>query len=99
MALHTRNSVSHGVVSSSVGGWDNTWCSDGQGGCLRNGDSSWLAHFLTDSKSDCSRFWAVGGEISDSNVGGDGGDVSVASQSGGSQSRQGSEGRELHCGE
>lgn len=99
VALLARDGVSDGVESSGVGGWHNTWLSDGQGGLLGNSDNSWLANVVADSEGQSGGGWAVGGVAGHGHVGGDGGDVSVRSQSGGGQSRQGSESRELHDSE
>lgn len=99
MALLTRLGLGDGVVSSGVGGWDNTLLGDGQGGLLGNGDDGWLADVVTDSHGNLGGGWTVGGVTSHGNVSGDGGDVGVTSQSGSGQSRQGSESRELHCSE
>lgn len=84
------------MVSSGVGGWHNTWLSDGQGGGLSHGDLGWLANLLTLGDGDDGWLWAVGGVASHGNVGGDGGGVRVASGNGGSKSRSSSDGGELH---
>lgn len=80
-------------------GWDNTWLSDGDGGWSSHGNLLDLANLLTDGDGQGGWLWAVGGVASDSHVGGDGGDVSVSSQSGGRQSGDSSESRELHFSE
>lgn len=90
-----------------VGGWNETWLGEGQGGGLGDGDGRWLANVRALGDGDDSGLWAVGGVTSDGDVGGDhglvgawssrGGVVGVGSESGGSQSGQGSESGELHC--
>ena len=70
-----------------VGGWDGAWTSDGDSGSLSdnnglvvNNEVSWL--------------WAVGGEVSDNNVSGDG---NVTSSNDGGNGQWGSDLSELHC--
>lgn len=83
---------------SGVGGWDDTWLSDGQGGGLRDSDLSWSTLvLLTLGDGDNGGLWAVGGVASNGNVSGDGGSVRVGSGGGGGESGGGGDGRELHC--
>lgn len=96
---------SGGWLDGSGGGsWDNsgglndTWDSDSQSGWARNSDSSWLADGVTLGDSDDGSVWAVGGVASDGNVLNNSG-VDVSSQTGGRQSRDSSDSRELHYSE
>lgn len=56
---------------SGVGGWDNTWTSDGDGFSLGDGNNVWSTDiFDTSSDGDGGWFWAVGGVVSLGDVGG-----------------------------
>lgn len=81
-----------------LGGWDNTWSSDGQGSWASNGDSGWLTDGVTLGDGDNGSVWAVGGVTGNSDVRNDSG-VNVSSQTGGGQSRDSSDSRELHWSE
>lgn len=89
-----------------VGGWDNTWLSEGQGGGLGDSHNASLTDVRALGDGDHGRLRTVGGVTSDGDVGGHGGDVGrnlrrggvrVGGQRGGGQGGQGSESRELHC--
>lgn len=97
LALLTWNGLGGGGPLSGVGGWDNTWLSDSQGGGGRDSDLRWGALvLLTLGDGDDGGLWAVGGVASHGNVSGDGGGVRVSGGSGSGEGSDGGDGRELH---
>lgn len=100
LTLLTWDGGGGGRPLGGVGGWDDTWLSDGQGGLRGDGDLRWstlVVRALGDGHN--SGLWAVGGETSDGSIGGDGGLVRVSSQSGSRKGGDSSDGRELHFSE
>lgn len=97
LALLTWEGGSDSVHLSGVGGWHNTWLSDGQGGGRRDGDLSWSTLvLLTLSDGHDGGLRAVSGVASNGNVSGDGGSVRVGSGDGSGKDSDWGDGGELH---